>query len=715
MLAGRIRPPLAITVAYVAMASLWIWVTQWLLGRLGGAHWKISSAGLVFGEIFVLVTGALLYVLVDRLTGPRPGAVEFGEGQPSAPRPWLLALLVALIGMAVIQIFIAAVAARQYAPILLEKAQRETSNLAAIRAIEIDNWIDERDQAVRAIAQRQSWLRDWIDRVRTGEADRFPEELVDGGPAGQFDAVILVDPDRRDRLRSAAARLELPGTEHFDAAAVSTEIRIVNRFTRGRGGLDLFWILPLFVEDTEVSRGPWYLVFWTRLNMASLIDAAEQGLRVRSESGLSTMLIDLPEPGDRGSAFWPMLELDPAEEPTVVSETPSSIVSRLQEGPSATREATADAGEDFSEGVTRIEGDDRVYASVRLDRLNAQILVLQDRRDVLAPVDELEKWLSLTAILSTLGMLSALLFLWRYLRARYRQGNLDVIRERDFWHQAWLDMPALGLVEIDPHDLHIIFANRQGADWLGHAREHLVGQPFFRLFEPLDPASAIAGHPEAALPAYFARGAVDHVALEGRMVAAPEQGAMLLDLRVLRDTEGDPERMIGMLRPSRGADDRAICAAIDRLTARCAILRPVEREQCLEHLADQPDSPFLAVLPFAVGPDRLHDRNGLMRQLERALPAEVRHHRALLRPLADEIGRVLVSREGNWVHGGEPGSSARPTDPAGVIGAVGHNVIVMPDVSQEVGVRLYITREAGEVTPEVLAAVDRLHRICRTP
>ncbi|MGM0516788.1 MAG: PAS domain-containing protein [Pseudomonadota bacterium] len=726
MLSGRIRPPLAITVAYVALASLWIWATQWLLGRMGGAHWEISSAGLVFGEIFVLVTGALLYVLVDRLTGTRPGAVEFNEGQPSAPRPWLFALLVALVGMAVIQIFIAAVAARQYAPMLLEKAQRETSNLAAIRAIEIDNWVDERDQGVRAIAQRQSWLREWIDRVEAGEANGFPEELVDGGPAGQFDSVILVDPDRRDRLRSSAPRLELPGMEHFDAAAVSTDIQIVNRFTRGRGGLDLFWILPLFVEEAEVSRGPWYLVFWTRLNTASLIDAAEQGFRVRSESGLSTMLIDLPERSDRGSAFWPMLVLDPAEESTVVSETPSAIVSRLQKGLSATREpadgksreATPDTGEDFSEGLTRIEGDDRVYASVRLDRLNVQILVLQDRRDVLAPVDELEKWLSLTAILSTLGMLSALLFLWRYLRARYRQGNLDVVRERDFWHQAWLDMPALGLVEIEPHDLHIIFANRQGADWLGHAREHLVGQPFFRLFEPLDSA-AIAGQPEAVLPAYFARGAVDHVALEGRMVATPEQGPMQLDLRVLRDSEGHAERMIGMLRPSRGADDRAIRAAIDRLTARCAVLRPVEREQCLEHLADQPDSPFLAVLPFAVGPDRLHDRNGLMQRLERALPAEVRHHRALLRPLADEIGRVLVSREGNWVQGGEPASSARSTDPAGVISAVGHNVIVMPDVSEEadgeVGVRLYITREPGEVTPEVLAAVDRLHRICRSP
>jgi len=717
MLSGRIRPPLAITIAYVLLASLWIWATQWLLGRLGGAHWEISTAGLVFGEIFVLVTGVLLYVLIDRLTTPRPGAIVSDRGRPQAARFWLIALLVALVGIAVVQIFIAAVAARQYAPILLEKAQRETSNLAAIRAIEIENWVDERDQSVRAIAQRESWLRDWIERVKAGEADAFPEALGNGGLAGQFDAMVLMDPDRRDRLRSAAPRLALPGMEHFDGASVSTDIQIVTRFTRGRGGADLFWILPLFVDDSEVSRGPWYLVFWTRLNTESLIDAAEQGFRVRSESGLSTMLIDLPEPADRGSAFWPMLPLDPADASTVVGETPSAIVSRLREGLSAgdPRASEPDAGpavdraQDFSEGITRIEGTDRVYASVRLDRLNVQILVLQDRRDVLAPVHELEKWLGLTAILSTVGMLSALLFLWRYLHARYRQGSRDVIRERDFWHQAWLDMPALGLVEIEPRALHVVSANRQASDWLGLSRAQLVGQPFFRLFEPLDPASPVAGHPEAALPAYFARGAVDHIALEGRMTAAPEQGAMLLDLRVLRDSAGDAERMIGMLRPSRAADDRAMCAATDHLAARCAVLALAERRTCHQRLASEPESPFLAVLPLPVDAAQLDRRDALIRRLERLLPDELRHHRALLRPLADEIGRVLVSREGRWLR--SPGQKAGH---AGVINAVGHSVIVMPETGRadEMGVRLYITRESCEVTGEILAAVDRLHRVC---
>jgi len=662
----------------------------------------------------VLVTGALLYVLVDRLTTPRPGAIESERAHPRAARLWLIALLVALVGIAVVQIFIAAVAARQYAPILLEKAQRETSNLAAIRAIEIDNWIDERDQSVRAIAQRQAWLRDWIGQVDAGEVDAFPDALVNGGLAGQFDAVALVDPDRRDRLRSAAPRLELPGMGHFDAASVSTDIQIVPRFVRGRGGVDLFWILPLFVDDTEVSRGPWYLVFWTRLNTESLIGAAEQGFRVRSETGLSTMLIDLPEPAGRGSAFWPMLALDPADGGSVVGETPSAIVSRLQEGLSAQAPADEDApasaaDDEFSEGITRIEGTDRVYASVRLDRLNVQILVLQDRRDVLAPVDELEKWLSLTAILSTVGMLSALLFLWRYLHARYRQGSRDVVMERDFWHRAWLDMPALGLVEIEPRELHVVSANRQAADWLGLSRERLVGQPFFGLFEPLDPASPVAGHPEAALPAYFARGAVDHLALEGRMSAAPEQGAMLLDLRVLRDSAGDPERMIGMLRPSRATDGRAMCTATDHLAARCAVLPPAERRACHQHLASEPESPFLDVLPLPLNAGHLDDRSGLIRRLERVLPREVRHHRALLRPLAEEIGRVLVSREGRWLR--SPGQESAQ---AGVINAVGHSVIVMPETAEEgdAGVRLYITRERCEVTAEVLAAVDRLHRIC---
>ncbi|MFW6322955.1 MAG: hypothetical protein ACOC02_04950 [Guyparkeria sp.] len=737
MLSGRMRPPLAITVAYVLLASGWIWVTQWLLGRLGGAHWEISTTGLIFGEILVLVTGVLLYVLIDRLTAPRPGAVDYGHGHPAVARFWLIAMLLALVAVAVIQIFIAAAAARQYAPILLEKAQRETSNLAAIRSIEIENWVEERDQRIRAVGERQEWLREFIERVDSGDADDFPDDLLNAGMEQQFDALVLLDPDRTERLRSAAPRLNLPATEHFDRAAVSTDVQVVTRFTRGRGGVDVFWILPLFVDQSEVSRGPWSLVFWARLNATSFIDDTEQDFRVRSEAGLRTLLIDLPDAGDRGSAFWPMFTLDPAEESAVIGETPSAIVSHLRQGLSdagerdaAPRESTPGESDDlsaapkdeFGEGVTRIEGTDRVYATARLDRLNVQVLVLQDRRHVLGPVEELEKWLGLTAILSTVGMLAALGFLWRYLRARYRQGHLDVLRERDFWHQAWLDMPALGLIELDPARLYVVTANRQAADWLGTSRDHLVGQPLFQLFEPTDPASPVAGHPEAALPGYFARGAVDHISLEGRMTAAPQHGPMLLDLRVLRDEAGDPERMIGMLRPLRSGDGQVLCAALDHLAARCAMLPPASRRNWHDRLADEPDSPFLAVIPLAIDTAQVHVHDDLVALLARRLPAELRLHQALLRPLADEIGRVLVSREGRWVQSHADATQTSGTDGTavqpGVINAVGHSVVVLPDASSDgegrAGARIYITRDRYEITADVLAAIERLHRICTT-
>ncbi len=726
------RLPLAITVAYVLLASGWIWVTQWLLGRLGGAHWEISTTGLIFGEIFVLVTGVLLYVLIDRLTAPRPGAVSFGHGRPSVARFWLLAMLLAVVAVAVIQIFIAVLAARQYAPVLLEKSQRETSNLAAIRAIEIDNWIEEREQRIRGLQERREWMSDWIERVDEGDVDEFPDELFNAGMEQQFDALVLLDPDRAERLRSAAPRLELPGTEHFDRAAVTTDIQVVTRFTRGRGGVDVFWILPLFVDRSEVSRGPWSLVLWARLNAESLIDDTEKGFRVRSEAGLRTLLIDRPDARGRGSAFWPMLRLDPVEDSAVVGETPSAIVSRLRRGlasddagdregsPAEAGEPSAGPAEAFGEGVTRIEGTDRVYASVRLERLNAQILVLQDRREVLAPVEELEKWLGLTAILSTAGMLAALVFLWRYLQGRYRQGNRDLLRERDFWHQAWLDMPALGLVELDPARLYIITANRQAADWLGASRDHLVGRALFELFEPTDPASPLRGHPEAALPGYFARGAVDHISLEGRMTGAPEHGPMLLDLRVLRDTAGDPERMVGMLRPLRSGDGHALCAALDHLAARCAVLPAASRRNWHQELADEPGSPFLAVISLAFDIESLHRHEELRARLAERLPGELRLHQALLRPLTDEVVRVLVSREGRWVQSHQDsvrddGRDVAPGQP-GVINAVGHSVVVLPDPTLDgadrAGARIYITRDRSEITTEVLAAIERLHRIC---
>ncbi len=727
MTAGMTRLPLVITLTYLLLASLWIWATQWLLGRLGGAHWEISTAGLVFGEIFVLVTGAILYALVDRLMGSRrQAAIDFDQGPPLAGRFWLTAMLLAVVVIAVMQILIVAFAARQYAPLLLDKAQREVSNLASIRAIEISNWVEERDQQVEAMAQRDGWLAEWIAEIDAGEESGFPDALRRGGVATQFQTITLLDPDRGPRLQAGSAAVVPPDMDHFDQAAVTTEVTTVTRFTRGRGGVDLFWILPLYADQTEVSRGPWFLLFWSRLSTQQLLDDSEEGFRVRAGDGLSTLLIDRPQSMHTASAFWPMVTIDPQEQSSVVTDTPAPIVSRLQSGLSA---QTAGGGRSaLGEGGTQIEGIDRVYATVHLERLGAQLLVLQDRRAILAPVEQLEKWLSLTAMVSTLGMFAALAFLWQYLRGRYRKRTRDMAMERDFWHQAWLDMPALGLLEIEPWGLTVRAANRQAAEQLGGARDRLVGEELFDLFEPTDPASPLAGAPKTKLPAYFARGAVDRVSLEGRVARRPAAGPMWLELRVLRDSEGRASRMVGQLRPARASDDRALIAAIDHMSALCA----TEPGRGREMLQESPNSPFLHVLTITVRPDEVGDRDALIAYLEAHLPEDVRHHQALLRPLADELGRVLVSGEGRWVHthaaAASTGESAEPGSPT-VIDAVGHSVVVLPERrsvmvlpevadsmrragGEAVAVRLYIGRDQWEITPKLLAAIKRLHAIC---
>ncbi|WP_410473935.1 hypothetical protein [Guyparkeria sp. TX1] len=702
---GAMRPALPITVAYLLLASLWIWVTQWLLGRLGGAHWEISTAGLVFGEIFVLVTGAVLYVLVDRLTAARQGVVDFGHERARPRQGWLTAMLIALVLIAVMQIFIAAVAARQYAPLLLDKAQREVANLAAIRAIELDNWVDERDQQVEAVAQRHDWLKEWVARLDEGEVDGFPDDLRRGSLIGRFRSITLLDPDRTPQLQTGATNVVPPDMQHFDQAAVTGEVRTVTRFTRGRGGADLFWILPVYDDRTAVSRGPWFLMFWTRLNTESLLsDAEDGGLQVRAGEGLRTLLINAPADPSAGSGFWPMLVLDPRDESATVSETPAAIVDRLRIGLSEAGEASDSE-----------EGADRVYATVAVERLSSRLLVLQDRRKVLAPVDQLEKWLSLTAMLSTLGLFAALLFLWRFLRGRYAARSVNVVRERDFWHHAWLDMPALGLIEIEPRRLHVIVANRQAADWFGRARENLVGVPLFDLFESNDPGSPLAGDPETALPAYFARGAVDRVALEGRLPGQAGVGPMWLELRVLRDGEGIPQRMIGMLRPARATDDTALRAQIDHLTARCAVLPASEREVLGAALAEQRTSPFLDVRTISLATGEIHDRATLIAYLEAHLPESLRHHQALLRPLADELGRVLVSGDGRWMHSDAGDPAEVDAGNAAIINAVGHSVVMLPEpVGEEgvVAVRLYISQDRWEITPGLFRAIERLHQIC---
>ncbi|MFN2381495.1 MAG: hypothetical protein ABR561_02945 [Guyparkeria sp.] len=714
---GAMRPALTITVVYLLLASLWIWVTQWLLGRLGGAHWEISTAGLVFGEIFVLITGAVLYVLVDRLTATRQDVIDAGQARARSRQGWLTAMLIALVLIAVVQIFIAAVAARQYAPLLLDKAQREVANLAAIRAIELENWVEERDQQVESLAQRSDWLKDWVARLDEGEVADFPDDLRLGSLVSRFRSITLLDPDRTPQLQTGATNVVPPDMQEFDQAAVTGEVRTVTRFTRGRGGVDLFWILPIYDDRTAVSRGPSYLMLWTRLNTDSLLsDAEADGLQVRAADGLRTLLINTPADPASGSIFWPMLVLDPNEASSEVGETPAAIVDSLRVG-LFTDGGTSPGDLGAEEGVTRIEGTDRVYATVGLDRLSARLLVLQDRREVLAPVDQLEKWLSLTAMLSTLGMFAALLFLWRFLRGRYRAKSADIVREREFWRHAWLEMPALGLIELDPRRFHVLVANRQAAEWFGLARETLVGRRLFELFEPTDPGSPLSEDPETGLRAYFARGAVDRLSLEGRVTGQGVSGPMWLEVRVLRDEQGLPERMVAMLRPARATDDIALRARIDHLTARCAVLSAVERDRLMSTLADQKTSPFLDVSTITLATTMINDRAALIDYLEARLPESLRRHQALLRPLADELGRVLVSGEGRWVHSDAGGPTGSVEGNPAVIDAVGHSVVLLPEPVSEPGVvavRLYISRDRWEITPGLIEALERLHRVCGT-
>ncbi|MFA7521633.1 MAG: PAS domain-containing protein [Halothiobacillaceae bacterium] len=658
------RPALPITVAYVLLASLWIWVTQWLLARLGGAYWEISAAGLIFGEIFVLVTGALLYLLVDRLHGVRSERRDFDRGQLRGPQAWLAAMAVVLVLIAGVQILIAVVAARQYAPLLFDKAQPEASSLAAIRAIGLD-------RQVGAIAQRREELQDWVAELDDGVVEDFPAELSQGGLLSHFQAITLLDPDRNPRLQSGAPSVLSPDSWHFDQAAATAEVQTVTRFAREHGGVDLFWILPIFDERTAVSRGPWYLLFWSRLNTLDLVEEGAEGwsLQGQADEEPQTPLIRGSVKSGTTPSFWPVLTPDSSEE----SGRPGEILGEI---PSKT------PGE------------------------------------MPAPVEQMEKRLSVTLILSTLGTLAALIFLWRFLRGGYQNQIHNFVRERDFWHYAWLDMPSLGLIELDPGRLNVMAANRQAANWLGRSRESLVGSALFELFEPTDPGSPLGDAPESALSAYFARGAVDCLVLEGRLPERPSTGPMWLELRVLRSLDGQPGRMIGILRPAQVADDSALRGQIDHLAAVCATLPADKRQAMLGRLVEQADSPFLAVLPVIVDTAELFDRAALKARLEQVLPASLRHHEALLWPLADELGRVLVSGEGRWVHDdSSPGGIA--VDPHGnpvVISTVGHSVVMLPvatGTDGQVIAQLYISRDRWEITPSLLAAIERLHQICQ--
>lgn len=486
------RGPLLWTLGYLLVASLWIWLTQWLLSEVGGYSWRISTTGLVFGEIFVLVTGGGLFLLLRYFMVPieAGGPDNRSEGRPSGRR-WIISLMIVVGVMLVGQVLLSWYAARAYAPSLVDKARADAEALASIRADRIDHWLSLHRRDIESLSDRHELL------TSVSGQDMLHHEALSGYLSGlisqkRFDAITIVDPEHTRKLHMGLASVGAHVPDGlFEQAAATAAVRFGTAFVPGSTAIDCYWVLPVFLDRSEVSGGPWYLVFRARLNGVSL----EQYSRVSAASLfknssqwlLQTTRSTVQAPLSirlSGAAREQSPDVSVPSLPSIQSINPDNLPAtvryqlrsrELQAGATA---LPASQPEPLVSGTGTLNGVSVIYAALPLPSMQSVLLTSIDRQQVLAPVTRLEKWLSIGALIGTIAILSALLVLWRLIRRMHDIRLASEMSERDRLLLQFYNLPMIGMAVIDPETLEVERVNQRLAQIYHTDPSALVGTPF---------------------------------------------------------------------------------------------------------------------------------------------------------------------------------------------------------------------------------------------
>lgn len=539
------RAPLLYTLAYMVLASLWIWLTQWLLSEVGGYSWRISTTGLIFGEIFVLVTGGGLFLLLRFFMLPKQ-AVQLQQVRSEhggSGRGWIISLMLVVAVMLAGQVLLSLYAARAYAPNLIDKARADAEALASIRADRIDHWLMMHRRDIEALAERHDLLAALPEAVSAGKEAQLTTLTRLVAPA-RFDALSLYDPEHSRKLH-----VGLPGDlgRHapdglFEQAAATAGIRFGSRFDPKDNAVDCYWVLPIFLDHTEVSGGPWYVVFRARLNGATLVRQSRLSaaslfhnsqqflIQTVSTDKQGPLSLDLVAGGGGAPANQPKIRA------LAIDRFPKAVralvAPNANKGNAASeaRESQPSQASGLISGFGRLDGQRVIFAALPLPEMHALLLTTLDRDTVMAPVTRLEKWLSVGALIGTIAILSALLVLWRLVRRMHEMQLSSEMSERDRLLLQFYNLPMIGMAVIDPHNFCVERVNQRLAQIYRTNTESLIGMPFDELVVDED-ATPIQHSLDRQSVQGLVAGQFDELSLE-RTVTVAERAQICIHLNV---------------------------------------------------------------------------------------------------------------------------------------------------------------------------------------
>jgi hypothetical protein len=490
------RVSLRWVLAYIGAAALWIALMQWLLGSLGGERWTISAAGLVVGGIFVLITAWLLFLLLERTQGSNSVAWHKSLGLTDKVRAWWAGLIAFIAITLMLQVFMVFFATREYRPVLLDQAQNALAAQAQAHSKLIDDWLKSRSQAVALLAAKPELLVEKMlaNQTHSAKTQSALAALIDL-PA--FSQVTVFDPDHRPDAQFGAKSAPKAPDALFEQAAATSKVQLNCQFTPGRPGGECYWVLPVFLNQKEVSRGPWYLVFYAPLT-AQALQPNGQGAPGAVQSTAQTLALitpteDHPEQWMVTSLIAPLPNA--ASSNADVRALTASQWACVRPSPMLTNSTARESDQRLpiinaiTRGHLMCDGQTIWYASTNLSQISAVLWVAAAQDDVLQPLRQTRQSLAIAALVGVFTLIFSLFFLWRIMRIQRRQSLHQLQTERDQLAQLWEQIPNLGLAiatRSTPQAPWLINnINRRCMQLLHAAREELIASPLLMLMLPV--------------------------------------------------------------------------------------------------------------------------------------------------------------------------------------------------------------------------------------
>ena len=201
--AGPAAPVLLIVLAYAFFGSLWIFGSDWLLGRLITDAALFAQVSAYKGWAFIAITSLLLHRVLRRVQrNARPSAATVEGGRSTSRLPLYAAVLVITLATAA--------AARFNYTSRWDQEARQIEAVAEVRADQVGAWLAERLAQARFAATSKHYADLavlWHETGDSGALTQLQQRLQDLAQAfGLADLLLLDDAgqqiDRRDGSRS---------------------------------------------------------------------------------------------------------------------------------------------------------------------------------------------------------------------------------------------------------------------------------------------------------------------------------------------------------------------------------------------------------------------------------------------------------------------------------------------------------------------------------